>query len=651
MRITLRAKFLLVVGATAFAFCLVIGVSSLIENREARTLSDVEERLLPKLEHGPQIEAEYQALRRRLQDASTAQDVEALNETRDMMGRLTRHVTQYREVFEPGRSDALLSALDVYYQSAYDVAQRMIQGEAGEAMLDAVTAMRARQQVAEAALERAVRLDSKELTDGFARARSARLTASRARLGISAFSLGLLLLLVVTFSRDVVKNYARISEGFARFSRGDFERPIDASDYDEIGKLAVEANQMAASLKQLNEEREQIDWLKTGQAAVANALRGELEPSEVAERALRTLMPLINGAAGAVYQQTRDGSFALLGQGVGLSGQDDAGAAPRFRPGEGLAGQAVQQDRITEITDLPPDYLRIRSGLGDAPPSALVLVPLTHLGRPRGLMEIALFKPYTARGRELVESVRETIVIALEVATARNSMRDLLAETERQAQRLGSQEQELRANNEELQAQQEELRQTNEELDEQRSALAEQNTRLAEAQRTLEQKAAELVTVSAYKSRFLANMSHELRTPLNSLLILSELMAENEGGNLTPKQVEYSRTIHSAGRDLLALINQVLDLSKIEAGKQQLVVEHVRLHEITDHLRRIFEPLANDKGLKFSIELAEPLPEAIRTDRQRLEQVLTNLIANGIKFTAKGAVSLHVHKASPTTRL
>ncbi|HEY0713201.1 MAG TPA: response regulator, partial [Polyangia bacterium] len=177
------------------------------------------------------------------------------------------------------------------------------------------------------------------------------------------------------------------------------------------------------------------------------------------------------------------------------------------------------------------------------------------------------------------------------------------------------------------------------------------NARLAEAQKTLEQKAAELVTVSAYKSRFLANMSHELRTPLNSLLILSELMAENEGGNLTPKQVEYSRTIHSAGRDLLALINQVLDLSKIEAGKQQLVVESVRLREITEHLRRIFEPLANDKGLSFSIEVDPSVPEILRTDRQRLEQVLTNLIANGIKFTSKGSVALRVRKAASTTRL
>jgi CheY-like chemotaxis protein/HAMP domain-containing protein len=651
MRLTLRAKFLFVVGATALSFLLVIGISSLIENREARELSDVEERLLPKLTHGPQIEAEYEALRRRLQDASTAQDAEALAETRELMSKLTRHISNYREVLEPGRADALLSTLDAYYQSAYDVAQRMIHGEAGEAVIEAATAMQTRQQLAEVALERAVRLDRKEVTDGFTAARQARQAASRSRLIISLLSLLLLLAITIGFSRDVIKNYGRISEGFARFARGDFEKPIEGNDYDEIGKLAIEANQMAASLKQLNQEREQIDWLKTGRADLANALRGELEPQEVAERVLRTLMPLIEGAAGALYQQTRDGSYELLGHGVGLSSNVDSGVTPRFRPGEGLVGQAAQHENITEIVDLPPDYLRIRSGLGEAPPRALVLVPLFHLGRPRGLIEVALFKPCSWQARELLESVRETIVIALEVATARTSMRALLAETERQAQRLGAQEQELRANNEELQAQQEELRQTNEELDEQRSTLAAQNARLAEAQKTLEQKAAELVTVSAYKSRFLANMSHELRTPLNSLLILSELMADNEEGNLSAKQVEYSRTIHSAGRDLLALINQVLDLSKIEAGKQQLVLETVRFREITEHLRRIFEPLAHDKGLAFSVEVGTSVPETIRTDRQRLEQVLTNLVANGIKFTAKGSVSLRVHKAPATTKL
>jgi HAMP domain-containing protein len=321
MRFTLRAKFLFVVGATAFAFLLVIGVSSLIENREARELADVEKRLLPKLEQGRQIEAEYESLRRRLQDASTAQDAEALSETRDMIGRLIRRITSFREVFEPSRADALISALDVYYQSAYDVAQRMIHGEAGEAVVDAVSAMQTKQQVAETALERTVRLDSQELTDGFLKASNARQTASRARVLISALTLVLLLAVVIGFSRDVIKNYTRVSEGFARFARGDFETPIPANDYDEIGKLATEANQMAASLKNLNKEREQTDWLKTGEAALANALRGELEPAEVGERALRTLLPLIDGAAGAFYQQTRDGTFVLLGQGVGLSSE------------------------------------------------------------------------------------------------------------------------------------------------------------------------------------------------------------------------------------------------------------------------------------------------------------------------------------------
>jgi len=276
-------------------------------------------------------------------------------------------------------------------------------------------------------------------------------------------------------------------------------------------------------------------------------------------------------------------------------------------------------------------------------------VPLVHLGKVTGVLELAMFSDWSERASHAVDAVREMLVIALEVARARASTRQLLAETQRQAQRLSEQEEELRAANEEMQSQQQELRQSNRELTNQADELAAQRTRLEEnnleldeARSVLEEKARELTTVSAYKSQFLANMSHELRTPLNSMLLLSNLLAENQGGHLTEKQVEFAATIHGAGKDLLVLINQVLDLAKIESGKSEVRVAATPLAPLVKSLERIFNPLAADKGLRLTTEIGAGVPDSIATDRLRLEQVLKNLIGNAIKFTAHGEVHLRV---------
>ncbi|HVV53011.1 MAG TPA: response regulator, partial [Polyangia bacterium] len=324
---------------------------------------------------------------------------------------------------------------------------------------------------------------------------------------------------------------------------------------------------------------------------------------------------------------------------------------------EGLVGQAALLDEITVIKEPPPDYLRIRSGLGEAAPRAIVLVPLRQVGKPRGVLELALFGGWSARVEEALAVVQDSLVIALEVARARVATRDLLAETQRQADRLAQQEEELRANNEELEAQQEELRQSNEELTEQateleaqRGSLERNNAELTEARERLEQKAAELSTVSAYKSQFLANMSHELRTPLNSMLLLSNLLAENEDGNLTGKQTEFARTIHTAGKDLLSLINQVLDLAKIEAGKREVKVAPIPVRQVVEHAAQIFTPLADEKKLRFVTEVAPGVPEVIASDGPQLEQIIRNLLGNAIKFTAAGEIAMRVSRPDAGVR-
>ena len=453
-----------------------------------------------------------------------------------------------------------------------------MQGDRGEASVRAMGTMQEKLSRVAALLKETTRLDRNELTAAFAAARAASRTAAELRLVIILVCLLLVLALSVRLSRGLLGSLADVSAGLARFGSGDFTRLMPVTTRDELGALARDANQMAQNLGRLAAERDRNDWLKAGHSQLVNELRGELDLREIAQRALRLLASYVEAPAGAFYFVAEQDTLQLISQFAlaPAGGGNDAVAAPSFRFGEGLVGQAALAPALTVIEDPPPDYLRVRSGLGEGSPRAIVLVPLVHLGRVTGVLELALFRPCTDTIRELLRSVGETLAIALEVARSRGAMRDLLAETQRQAQRLANQEHELTANNEELRAQQENLTRANEELEEQRRALEENNVELEESRVREEKKAQALADASAYKSQFLANMSHELRTPLNSMLLLSNLLAENSEHNLTDKQVDFAKTIHSAGKDLLALINQVLDLAKIEAGKQEIFIEPVR---------------------------------------------------------------------------
>jgi CheY-like chemotaxis protein/signal transduction histidine kinase/HAMP domain-containing protein len=647
MQRTFRAKLLLVVGATALAFVLLILVGELIGGQETRRLADLEGRLMPRLALGPQLDGAFEHLRRSLQDAVAAQDKEVLEGTRAELDRLLDRLSAARDVLDPGEATVLRAALEDYYRAAHDVSGRMLAGETGEAMVAAIASMQAKQVRAGDALDQATRLDPRALSNAFDDARRTRVTGSRLRLGISIACLVFVLALSLGMSRGVLRVLGELSVGLARFGRGDFSRAVAVTSSDELGTVARAANQMAENLRRAGEERDRSDWLKAGQVGLTHELRGELAAVEVAARTVRFLATYVEAPAGAFYATAEDGGLHRLGH-YALGGGD---ASVSFRPGEGLVGQASLADNVVVIDEPPPDYLRVRSGLGEGPARAIVLCPLFHNGKARGVIELALWKPCSPKIRELLVEVRETLAIALEVARAREAMAALLEETRQLAQRLGVQEEELRASNEELQAQQEDLKLANDELAAQRHELEEQNAALESARTDLQQKAEELTSVSAYKSRFLANMSHELRTPLNSMLILSDLMAANESGNLTEKQVEFSRTIHSAGKDLLALINQVLDLSKIEAGKQTIHLEQVPVAELAAHARRIFEPQAADKGLAFEVVVDEAMPATLVTDRQRVEQIMTNLLGNAIKFTAQGQIGLTIGRAGAGARL
>jgi CheY-like chemotaxis protein/signal transduction histidine kinase len=651
MQLTLRATLTAIVAASALAFLVLTLASDFLSRQVERELVNIQERYVPRVELGPRLDAQFERIRRGFQDAVAAHDAEALASTREIKNNLLSQVVAGHAVVNPAEAAALSSAIEEYFATGFELSRRLIAGETGEPVLEAMGEMQSKQIRAAELLKRSTTFDRGQLGDAFSAANRALISSARIRLAISMACLALVILLSVLLARRVLHSLSELTAGLKRFAKGDFGRPVVVASRNELGEVAQQANEMASSLSGLIAQRDRADWLKGGLASLAQELRGELEPAEVAGRAIRLLARYLDAPVGALYYFDQEHVLRLLGQYALSVTVSEGKAIPSFRPGEGLVGQAALQDQLMVISDPPADYLRVRSGLGEGSPRVVVLLPLIHSGQVTGVLELALFKPWPELGTELLVALRETLAIAIEVALARAATRELLAETQRQAQRLSAQEEELRASNEELQAQQEELRETNEELknqaeelETQRRILEQKNLELNETRRNLEQKAQELTSVSAYKSQFLANMSHELRTPLNSMLLLSNLLAENETGRLTDKQVEFARTIHSAGKDLLVLINQVLDLAKVEAGKKEVRMGAVALADLADHGRRVFEPLAQDKGLRFITEVEPGLPLSISTDERQVKQILNNLLANAIKFTERGEVALRFQR-------
>jgi CheY-like chemotaxis protein/HAMP domain-containing protein len=660
---SIRSKLLAIAATTALAFLLLTLFGSLVTQRSQRRLDEIRSQHLPKMTLGPKLEAEFDTLRRSVQDAAAAQDSDALDGARQRKDALLAEIAGAKQGMSAANADALRGAIEEYFALASGVAHRMIDGETGEGLVDAIAHMQAQQNRTSDLLAKATRFDHKDLERAFAAVSEAENTGGRVRVAVSLICLLVVLVLTWWITRGLLRSLSELSAGLERFGRGEFARPIPLGGRDELGRLSERANEMAQRLKRLADERDRSDWIKAGHAGLVHELRGELEPKELAARVSRYLARYLKAPAAAFYVCDKQEALELLGQYAAAAG-DSALAATSIAPGEGLVGQAARQRETLLLDELPPDYMRVRSGLGDARPRSLALIPLVHLDRVNGVIELALFQSWTPLQAELIASLSETLAIALEVARARTQMRELLAETQRQAQRLLSQEEELRATNEELQAQQEELqaqqeelKQTNEELTDQSAELQAQqeqlqqaNSELQAAHERLGQKADELSAVSAYKSQFLANMSHELRTPLNSMLLLSNLLAQNESRNLSDKQVEFCKTINGAGKDLLALINQVLDLAKIESGKQEVRIEAIEVSALAARAERIFAPLARDKGLALEIELAEDAPGELHSDKQRIEQILDNLLGNAIKFTQHGSVRLWIGTPATDTQ-
>jgi len=395
---------------------------------------------------------------------------------------------------------------------------------------------------------------------------------------------------------------------------------------------------MTDALRRNRNEEQAREWLKNGINGLNVLVQGDWQLQKLAEQSLSYLCSYLGAAVGAFYLwNDRDGTLEMAASHAFTP--RDAGTR-RFQPGEGIVGQAAREKRQILLHDVPAEYLTVISGLGKAEPLTLAALPLIHDSRLVGAVEIGSFIPFGTREQALLDQAREVLAAGVGVNISRRLVDDLLEQTQTQT--------------EELRVQQEELQQTNEELEERAQLMEQQqaqikakNKEVEEASAEIRRKAEELAQISSYKSEFLANMSHELRTPLNSLMILSSLLKDNREGNLTDKQVEYAATINGAGKDLLNLINDILDLSKIESGKLEFQREEVSPADICDQLRALFEAVATERGLSFEVSIDASVPTVLQTDGLRTLQVLKNLVSNAIKFTRSGGVSVRLF-APPT---
>jgi signal transduction histidine kinase/CheY-like chemotaxis protein/HAMP domain-containing protein len=420
-------------------------------------------------------------------------------------------------------------------------------------------------------------------------------------------------------------------------TRGDLTRAIDVAAQGEVAALKDNINEMIRNLKDTTRKNSEQDWLKTNLAKFSRMLQGQKDMLKVGRLILSELAPLVNAQHGVIYTlQSDEGTLHLL---ASYAYRERESLTMRFKLGEGLVGQCGLEKEKILLTDVPEDYIRIGSGLGEARPLSIIVMPVVFEGQLKAVLELASFDRFSETHQNFLDQLTDTIGIVFNTIEASTLTEDLLSQSQSLAR--------------ELQSRQEELQNTNAELEEKARLLAEQNVEVErknfeveQARQALEEKASQLALTSKYKSEFLANMSHELRTPLNSLLILSDQLSRNHDENLTPRQVEYARTIHAAGNDLLALINDILDLSKIESGTVVVDVGDVKVRDVVDYVDRSFRHVAESRRLAFDVTVAPGTPRTMQTDPKRLQQILKNLLSNAFKFTERGRVSLRVQAAS-----
>ena len=446
-------------------------------------------------------------------------------------------------------------------------------------------------------------------------------------------------------AQNLTTQVRSISEVASAVTKGDLTRTIRVEAKGEVEALKDTINQMITNLRKTTLRNQEQDWLKSNLAKFGQMLQGQRDLNTVTQRILSELAPVVSAHYGAFYilQAKEEGQGNGKLKLFASYGRAAKQVPAEFNIGESLVGQVAYEKERIILTNVPSNYIKISSGLGKATPSHLIILPVLFENNVKAVIELASLDAFSETHLDFLTQLTESIGIVLNTIEANTRTEELLA----QSQSLAG----------ELKIQQEELRRTNDELQEKALLLVKQkneveakNREVEEARRSLEEKAEQLTLTSKYKSEFLANMSHELRTPLNSLLILAQQLYENAEGNLTEKQIRYAKTIHSCGDDLIQLINDILDLSKIESGFITANISTVRFSEIASFVETTFKPISEARHLRFTIDVDPRLPDSIETDLQRLNQILKNLLSNSFKFTEKGEVKLRIYQAARNWR-
>ncbi|MFK0569660.1 response regulator [Endozoicomonas sp.] len=475
-----------------------------------------------------------------------------------------------------------------------------------------------------------------------------------------AITFVLVIVIALFVTQQLVKPIRRINKWVNRVASGDYVEGTVLSGNNEISELSRSFAQMTERLRTVSDENTRRNWLQEGMAGLHNSVRGEQDMADLCHNIVTYIARYLDMHSGAMFVKNDKNQLEMMGAYAWRKGNEQAS---HFEMGEGLIGQAALERETIELTDVPDGYLDIESGLGSARPAHVIIIPLAYENDLKGVFEFSRLGSMTEEQSLFLEHSVESIAIAIHSAQYRTRVNQLLDTTTQQSEALKEQKEELRSVNEELEkragileeseeelkAQSEELQKSNVELEElseqlmhQKEEIEHKNKDIELSSQSIAEKAEELARASKYKSEFLANMSHELRTPLNSLLLLSQMLAENDEGNLTEDQMESAQIIYNGGIELLDLINDILDLSKVEAGKMSVNLDGLRVEEVKGSIEMMFNPVAENRGIEFLVSIEHGASKSIFTDSQRLMQIVKNFLSNAFKFTEQGSVQVRI---------
>jgi hypothetical protein len=690
--LSVRLKIIAVAGLGILAFLGYFAYSYTVGNASIRELKQIETVDFVVLEAASQNNLTLYTVRDSLVRAIETQDADALGEAVRLADQAVLNLRGMAELDSELEApiEELVQAFSLYYESARSVAQDMIAGNIDdEGFYERLGEVADLRDQFEILLEEFQEERYSAFYDSLNNTREN--TANTQLIGIIVVSSALLLLALITWrvTRSIIIPLDHAVEASGSIANGDWDKEIVVDRADETGRLLNAIRRMRDTLRDRHLEDRRQERLKTRLAELNDRMRGDMTLQQLGNNMLTYLVPVMESQVGAFYVFDEDDELLTLNSSYAM--QRRKNLANEFHLGESLVGQCALEKKQILLSEVPEDYISIASATGKATPRNIIVTPIVHEDELKGVLEIGAFREFDDEDLRFLEEGVHAIAVSVHTARSRVRLADALEQAQKAAQEMESQKQELarinddleeqamelaasesrlqqqqeelraineeleaqtqalRASEESLQAQQEELRVTNEELEAQAKLLSEQKAEMAKKnedlqilQKELQDKIKELEMSSKYKSEFLSTMSHELRTPLNSILILSNALAQNKKGNLEAKQIEHAQVIHSAGSDLLTLINDILDISKIEEGKMDVVIDDLDIEEVGEHFRKHFSHLAENRGLYFKVEFGDNLPDRLYTDRQRMEQIIKNLLSNAMKFTEQGGVTLTI---------